>query len=120
VNGDDELPGGILDTGPDPVSRRAGAPGWLKAMAAFAAVLAASSMTLSAVLFFIVREERCRGLRATQADRVDRLADTERFVKSPLGLSNEALVVYVREVGLPQLRTDVRLGAERIPRHCRR
>jgi hypothetical protein len=46
-----ELPGPTIDTGTDPMVRRTILPTWLKLLTAFAAVLAAASMFLSATLF---------------------------------------------------------------------
>jgi hypothetical protein len=47
----ERLPGPVIDTGPDPVERQAVVPKWLLRALALIAVLAASSILLSAVLF---------------------------------------------------------------------
>ena len=46
-----DLPGYAIDTSEDPSPRRTILPRWVKAMVAFSTVLAAFSLTLSAILF---------------------------------------------------------------------
>lgn len=61
------LPGGLLDTGDDPIPRRPRLPLWLKATVALAAILAAASCLLSAVLFTRVDEQVDRNARSSVA-----------------------------------------------------
>jgi hypothetical protein len=67
MSADEHLPGHVLDTGPDPMERQPVVPKWLLRSLALVAVLAASSVLLSAVLFASNRHlntDNCRRIHA--------------------------------------------------------
>jgi hypothetical protein len=64
-----ELPGGTIDVGPDPLPRKMVLPRWIKAASALALILAAGSVLMSALLFSRV-DDLSKTRNATQSEDV--------------------------------------------------
>jgi hypothetical protein len=60
----------------------------------------------------------CQLINGTQADRIESINQTEKFLAGPGGKENSFLIKYIRNISLPRLKKEADQEGKRIPKIC--